>query len=352
MNTIKGFGITKRFEEFGPVISEAPVCGPLDAICEPVALAACTSDPHQVHGGIREGMILGHEAVGRIIEVGSLVKEFKTGDIVALPCTTPDWLGLECQDNLPQHCNGENTGMNWCVVENGTFAEKFRVRQVDRNAAYIPEGLTYDDALMAADMMTTGFSGAELANIQFGDTVVCSGIGAVGLMTVAAAKLRGAGRIIGIGRRPITKELARQYGATDIIDYTDGPIDEQVLELLGGRNPDCVIVSGGDQEIFARSVNMVKANGYAVNIAGQTFDVVLPRKYTHSNCAHKHIVGGLCPGARRRIERMMALIKAGRIDPKLIITTRFNGFEKIQDAYNIMDNKSDNDIKPIVYTDL
>ncbi len=350
MNTMKGFGITKRFEEFGLLTAEKPVCGPFDAICEPVALAACTSDPHQVHAGIREGMVLGHEAVGRIIEVGSFVKDFKVGDVVALPCTTPDWLGLDNQDNIPQHCTGENTGMNWCVEENGTFAEQFRVRQVDLNAAFIPDGLCYDDALMASDMITTGLSGAELANIQFGDTVAVVGIGPVGLMSVAGAKLRGASRIIGIGRRPLTMELAGFYGATDVVNYTEGSIDEQVLELLNGKKPDCVIVAGGDQEAFMRAVSMTKANGYIANLVGQTFEVVLPRKATHSNCAHKHIVGGLCPGGRRRIERMMSLVKTGRIDPKPLITAHFNGFEHILDAYNMMDHKTDDNLKPVVYT--
>ena len=335
MSNMKGFGITKRFEEFGPLTAEKPVCGPMDAICEPVALAACTSDPHQVHGGIREGMVLGHEAVGRIVKVGSFVKEFKVGDVVALPCTTPDWLGLGIQDNISQHCAGENTGMNWCVEENGTFAEQFRVRQVDLNAAFIPEGLSYDDALMASDMMTTGLSGAELAHIQFG--------------AVAGAKLRGASRIVGIGRRPLTMDLAKYYGATDVVNYTEGNIDEQVIELLGGKKPDCVIVAGGDQEAFMRAVTMTKANGYVANLVGQTFEMVLPRRATHSNCAHKHIVGGLCPGGRRRIERMLSLIETGRIDPKPLITARFNGFEHIMDAYNMMDHKTDNNLKPVVY---
>ena len=113
--------------------------------------------------------------------------------------------------------------------------------QVDLNACPIPEGLSYEHAVMAADMCTTGFHGAELANIQFGDTVVVCGIGPVGLMAVAASALRGAGRIIAIGNRQNTIDLAKEYGATDIVKYKDGPIDDQVIELLGGKQPDAVI---------------------------------------------------------------------------------------------------------------
>ena len=243
--------------------------------------------------------------------------------------------------------------MNWCVFENGTFAEYFRIRQVDLNACPIPEGLSYEHAVMAADMCTTGFHGAELANIQFGDTVVVCGIGPVGLMAVAASALRGAGRIIAIGNRQNTIDLAKEYGATDIVKYKDGPIDDQVIELLGGKQPDAVITAGGNADSFARCINMVKPNGYVSNLNAQTFDAVIPNAYTLGFCSHKHINGGLCPGGRRRLERLFALMTAGRLDPTKLISHRFHGFEHIQDAYDLMAFKEDHPevVKPIVFID-
>lgn len=163
----------------------------MDALCEPVACAACSSDPHQVHAGLPAGLVLGHEAAARILEVGSEVKLFKPGDIVAVGAVTPDYFTTEIQDSIPQHSGGLFGGMNWCTVENGTFAQYFRIRQVDMNACPIPEGLTYEHAVMAADMCTTGFHGAELADIQFGDTVVvCSG-GPAGMEAARVAAIKG-----------------------------------------------------------------------------------------------------------------------------------------------------------------
>jgi threonine dehydrogenase-like Zn-dependent dehydrogenase len=349
--TIKGYGVVVPFKEFGLIEgAKFPIAGPFDVIAEPVALAACTSDPHQVEAGLPTGLILGHEAVGRIVEVGSMVKDYKVGDVVAVGAVTPDWFTLEQQDNIHQHGGGQNFGMNWCVHENGTFAEYFRIRQVDMNAALIPKGLTYEHALMAADMVTTGFHGAELAQVGFGDTVVACGIGPVGLMAVAGAALRGAGRIIGIGRRNGTMEMAKEYGATDIVDYTKGPIDEQVLDLLGGKQPDCIIYSGGTAESFALCVKMVKPNGIVTNLQGQMYDTAIPAGYSASWCSHKQINGGLCPGGRRRLERLFAVMESGRLDPTKMITHRFTGFDGILEAYNLIaiHEKPHDFIKPVV----
>lgn len=349
---MKGFGITEQFKGFGPLEADIPQITPLDVLCEPVALAACTSDPHQVHAGLPVGLILGHEVCGRVVEVGSLVKRFKVGDIVAVGCTTADYLAPEVQDSLPQHSNGLFGGMNWCTVENGTFAQYFRIRQADANATFIPEGLTPAHAVMASDMCTTGFHGAELADIKFGDTVVVAGIGPVGLMAVAAAAIRGAGRIVAVGNRPVTMELAKEYGANDVLNYKDGPIDQQVMDLLGGY-ADSVIIAGGEEQTFIECANLVKPYGHVANIVAGTFPTNIPYAATAGWCNHKIFTGGLCPGGRRRLERLFNLMLAGRLDPTKMITHEFHGFEHIQDAYELMANKTAHPdlIKPIVYMD-
>ena len=99
-------------------------------------------------------------------------------------------------------------------------------------------------------------------------------------MSVAGSALRGAGRIIAIGRRPITLELAKEYGATDVLNYQDGPIDEQVLELTGGIAPDCCITTGGTNDTFSRCLKMVRPNGIVSNLQTQTFETETPGMYT------------------------------------------------------------------------
>lgn len=349
---MNGYGICAP-DTFG-FISGAPepICEPMDAVAEAVVWATCTSDPHQVHAGLPQGLILGHEVVARLIKVGSMVKDFKVGDVVCVGAVTPDWTLPNNQDNIHQDAPGAALAMNWCVTENGTFAERFRIRQVDQNAAYIPKNLSYEHALMASDMVTTGFHGVEMAHVTWGDTVVVMGVGPVGLMSVAGSALRGAGRIIAIGHRPKTLELAKFYGATDVIDYVDGPVDEQVRAILSKDElVDCCITTGGTNDTFARCINLVKANGIVSNLQAQTFDSEIPGIYTLFWQSHKQINGGLCPGGRKRMQRLLSLMSNGRLDPTPLITQRFHGMEHLVDSYLLMDNKTNEVVKPIVYND-
>ena len=137
----------------------------------------------------------------------------------------------------------------------------FHVNDADGNLAHLPEGMDITEACMLSDMVPTGFHGAELADVQFGDTVLVVGIGPVGLMAVAGAALRGAARILAVGTRPVCVEAARKYGATDFISYKNGPIDEQVLALTGGKGVDCAIIAGGDVDTFIPVVRVLKPGG-------------------------------------------------------------------------------------------
>lgn len=116
-------------------------------------------------------------------------------------------------------------------------------------------------------------------------------------MSVAGSALRGAGRIIAIGRRPITLELAKEYGATDVLNYMDGPIDEQVLELTGGVAPDCCITTGGTNDTFARCLKMVKPNGIVSNLQAQTFDTEIPGMYTSTGSLISRSTAACAPAA-------------------------------------------------------
>ena len=170
---MKGFAMLK-IGQTGWIEKEAPVCGPMDAICKPLALAPCTSDVHTVWAGAigdRKDMILGHEAVGEIVEVGKLVKDFKVGDRVLVSAITPDWNSLEAQGGFAMHSGGMLSGWKFSNFKDGVFGEYFHVNDADGNLALLPEGMDLGAACMISDMVPTGFHGAELAEIQFGDTV-------------------------------------------------------------------------------------------------------------------------------------------------------------------------------------
>jgi len=337
----------------GWIEKERPACGPLDAICRPIALAPCTSDVHTVWEGAigdRNNLILGHEAVGEIVEVGNMVKDFKPGDKVLVPAITPDWSSLEAQGGFAMHSGGMLGGWKFSNIKDGVFGEFFHVNDADGNLALLPEGLDPATATMLSDMVPTGLHGSELARVEFGDTVCVIGIGPVGLMGVAGAVLRGASRVYAVGSRPDCVRIAKEYGATDIINYKNGDIVEQVMEKTKGKGVDRVITAGGGVEVIETAIKMLKPGGYVgnINYFGGDDYIKIPRAEWGVGMGHKTIAGGLMPAGRLRMEKLSSLLTTGRIDASKLLTHRFEGFDKIEEALMLMKDKPADLIKPVV----
>ncbi|MDD4779317.1 MAG: NAD(P)-dependent alcohol dehydrogenase [Tissierellia bacterium] len=349
---MKGFAML-GINKVGWIEKDYQKAGSYDAIVRPLAVSPCTSDIHTVFEGAigdRHDMILGHEAVGVVVEVGSEVKEFKPGDRVVVPAITPDWRSLEVQAGFHQHSNGMLAGWKFSNFKDGVFAEYFHVNDADMNLALLPDEISLESAVMITDMMTTGFHGAENAEIQMGSSVAVIGIGAVGLMSIAGAKLNGAGRIIGVGSRPVCVEAAKFYGANDIVNYRDGDIVKQIMDLTKGKGVDRVIMAGGGIETLAQAVEMVKPGGVVSNVNYHgTGDILpVPRLAWGCGMAHKKIVGGLCPGGRLRMEMLIDMVKYNRVDLSKLVTHVFDGFENIEQALLLMKDKPKDLIKPVV----
>ncbi|MGP1440563.1 MAG: zinc-binding dehydrogenase [Treponema sp.] len=207
-----------------------------------------------------------------------------------------------------------------------------------------------EHAPMLSDMVPTGFHGAELADVQYGDTVLVIGIGPVGLMSVSGAELRGASRIYAVGTRPACIKAAKFYGATDIISYKNGTIDKQVLDLTHGKGVDKVIIAGGSVDTFDEAVKSLKAGGKIgnVNYLGSGVSVKIPRVEWGVGMGHKQINGGLMPGGRLRMEKLSSLVSVGKLDLSHLITHKFNGFENVEKALYLMKDKPADLIKPVV----
>lgn len=349
---MKGFAMMK-IGQTGWVEKERPVCGPCDAICKPLALAPCTSDVHTVWAGAigdRHEMILGHEAVGEVVEVGALVKDFKPGDRVLIAAITPDWNSLEAQGGFAMHSGGMLSGWKFSNFKDGVFGEYFHVNDADGNLAHLPEGMDLAAACMLADMVPTGFHGVELADIQFGDTVAVIGIGPVGLMAVAGAALRGASTIYAVGSRKNCADLALEFGATEIINYREGDIVEQILARTNDKGVDKIVVAGGDNDTFDQAIRMLKPGGIIgnVNYLGEGDYVKIPRAEWGCGMGHKQIRGGLMPGGRLRMEKLASMVMAGRIHPEKLVTHRFVGLENVEPALMLMKDKPRDLIKPLV----
>ncbi len=235
------------------------------------------------------------------------------------------------------------------MQKDGVFAEYYHVNNADANLFLMPDDVSIEDALMTTDMMSTGFHAVENAEVCYGDSVVVFGIGPVGLMAVAGSALLGCGKLYAIGTRPNCAALAKEYGATNIISYKEGDIVQQILDLNHGP-VDKVIIAGGNGQSINQALQMVRPNGVIsnVNFMDPSDSVNFPAILWGLGMSNVSLRCGFCPGGARRIERLIRMIQAGRVHPGKLLNYKFEGFDKIEDAFKLMDSKPKDLIKPYV----
>ena len=343
MRTVGEVGMTEKI---------IPTLGPDDALVRTTVAMICTSDSHTVRGSIgpRVNMTLGHEAVGIVSEVGSNVKLFKPGDRVVVGAITPDWFDPASQDGHSSQADAPLGGWKFSNTKDGVFAEYFHVNQADANMARIPDSVKDEAAVYCADMMSTGFMGAENAHIPTGGTVAIFGQGPVGLMATAGARLRGAGLIIAVENVPSRQELAKYYGADFVIDHTMENVVRKIMEITDGEGVDSSIEAIGSDIAFQNCIKVTKPGGFVSGIGyhGDGEFVHIPRTDWGVGMAEKTIVTGLCPGGRLRMERLLRILEMKRVDPTKLTTHKFH-FDEMEKAFEIMDKKLDGVIKALIF---
>jgi len=343
--------VMNAIDRVGFMEKPIPKPGPADAIIKTTMALICTSDSHTVHGAIgpRENLTLGHEAVGIVHEVGSEVRKLKPGNRVVSGAITPDWGDTFSQDGHSSQSGGALGGWKFANIKDGVFAEYFHVNDADANLAKIPESVSSEEAVYCADMLSTGLVGAEAANIPIGGSVAVFALGPVGLMAVAGARLRGAGRIIAVDLLPQRRELAQFYGADITLDPSREDVVARIIEMTGGRGVDSAIEALGGDETFQNAVAATRPGGTISNVGyhGKGEFVHLPRLAWGVGMAEKTITTSLCPGGSLRMERMLQLLESRRIDPTPMTTHRFK-FGELDKAFEVMDRKLDGVIKPLI----
>ncbi len=343
--------VMKSIGEVGFADKAVPVAGPNDAIIKTTMALICTSDSHTLHGAIgpRENLTLGHEAVGIVHAVGSEVRGFKAGDRVVVGAITPEWGDEASQAGHSSQSGGALGGWKFANIKDGVFADYFHVNHADANMAMIPPGVKDEAAVYCCDMLSTGFVAAENANIPIGGTVAVFALGPVGLMAVAGAKLRGAGLVIGVDSIPARLELARYYGADQVVDLTRGDPVARILELTGGAGVDSAVEALGADPTFQSAITVTKPGGTISNVGyhGKGEFVHIPRVAWGVGMAEKTIRTALCPGGRLRLERLLRVIENGRLDPTKMTTHRFT-FNQMAEAFETMDKKLGGIIKPLI----
>lgn len=239
-------------------VSEPTIQEPTDAIVRLTASAICGTDLHMIRGtftGMKEGTILGHEGVGVIETLGDDVRNFSVGDRVVIPSTVGCGYCSYCRAGYYAQCDNANPGGKRAGTAffggpeaaggfDGMQAEKVRVPFANVGLVKLPDTVSDEQAIMLSDIFPTAYFGADLAEIEDGDTVAVFGCGPVGIFSVLSAKLLGAGRVIAVDRHEDRLEMARAQGAEVINFDKEDPI-ETILRLTGGIGVDRVIDAVG-----------------------------------------------------------------------------------------------------------
>jgi isopropanol dehydrogenase (NADP+) len=294
-------------------------------------------------------LTLGHEAVGVIEALGSEVRGYEVGQRVAVNAITPDFQCANCQRGYPSQCQQMLGGWRFANIKDGVFAERFHVNDAQANLAPIPDSISDEAAVYTCDMMSTGFAGAEHADIPIGGTVAIFAQGPVGLMATVGARLLGAGQVIAVENVQGRKELARHFGADEVIDFKQVDAVEAIRALTGGDGVDSAIEALGRQESFEACVRVTRPGGTISNIGyhGDGEYVRIPRLDWGVGMGDKTIRTALCPGGKERMGRLLRLLETGRVDPTPMTTHTFD-FEQLDRAFEMMKSKADGIIKPLI----
>lgn len=283
--------------------------------------------------------------------MGAEVKNFKPGDRVIVSACQPNFRSMEAQAGQPKL---NNTSQYWVddPDRGGSFVELYYLLDADMNLAHIPDSVTMEQAVMIPDMASTAFEGVRKLEIKYGDTIAILGVGPVGLMGVRAAVLKGAGRIFVIGSRKVCFDVAKDYGATDFIDYHGDDFVKRIVKLNGGQ-VDGVLVAGGTAASITDALNLVRRGGIVSNVAAFFADenTVLSNIAWGYGYSEKTIKAVECAGGRWILEKLLKLVEYGRLQPEKLITHKFYGMEKIEDAVQLFIDHDRSLIKPIVYFD-
>ncbi|MHC5560726.1 zinc-dependent alcohol dehydrogenase family protein [Kocuria sp. U4B] len=313
---------------------KAAVQAPTDAVIRVVAACVCGSDlwPWRGADATAEPTPMGHEYVGVVEEIGEAVRNIKVGDFVVGSFFASDNTCEICQAGYQSRCaHVEFAGAG------GAQAEYFRVPLADGTLVATPGQPDEDlvpSLLAASDVLGTGWFGAVAAEVGPGKTVAVVGDGAVGLLAVLAAKQLGAQRIIIFSRHADRQELAREFGATDIIEERGDEGVAKVKELTGGYGPHSVIEAVGTVESMAQARRSVRAGGH-VGFVGMQHGVEINGEELFFETIHLH--GGPAP-VRRFLPELIDLIWKREINPGKVFDLTLP-LDQAAEGYQAMDER-------------
>ncbi|NEA42254.1 zinc-dependent alcohol dehydrogenase family protein [Streptomyces sp. SID11385] len=306
---------------------------PTDAVIRLTATCVCGSDlwPYR---GVQEvhHQVMGHEYVGVVETVGPEVETIKAGDFVVGSFWASDNTCEICRAGYQSHCVHRTV-----MGSIGTQSERARVPLADGTLVAtpgVPDADLVPSLLAASDVLGTGWFAADAAQAGPGKTVAVVGDGAVGLLAVLAAKHMGAERIIAFSRHADRQRLAREFGATDIVEERGDEGAEKIKAMTGGLGAHGVVEAVGTQEAMMQAIHATRPGGH-VGFVGVSHDVSIPGELLFSTGIHLH--GGPAP-VRRYLPELIRLIWDREIDPGRVFDLTLP-LEQAAEAYRAMDER-------------
>ena len=331
-----------------------PRPGAGEALIRVTMTTICGTDVHIVKGEypVRPGLVLGHEPVGVIEELGPGVTGYEIGERVLVGAITPCGQCHAClAGHLSQCGHGEGYeaigGWRFGNTIDGAQAEYLLVPSAQANLAKIPGGVTDEQVVLLADIASTGFAGAESGGVRIGDTVVVFAQGPIGLCATAGAKLMGAAQVIGVDSDPVRLAMARRMGADVTLDFTKVDVVDEVKRLTRGYGADVAIEALGTQQTFESALRSLRPGGTLSSLGVYSGKLELPYAAFAAGLGDHRIVTSLCPGGKERMGRLIAMVQSGRFDPTPLLTHRFR-LAEIGEAYRIFSNRLDGVLKVVI----
>ena len=309
---------------------------PQDAIVKVTMSSICTSDLHIIKGFVpraNEDIVLGHEFVGEVVEVGEGVKRLHAGDRVSANCETFCGECYFCQRGFVNNC--EKGGWELGCRIDGCQAEYVRVPYADNGLYKLPESVSYKNALFVGDILSSGYFGADMCEIKAGDTIAVIGAGPVGLCAMMCAKFLGAGKIIAIDIDETRLNIAKDE---NLADYIFNPnltnVEAEVKLLTHNRGADGVIECAGTSETFQLAWEIARPNAVVGVVAMYEENQILPLPEMYGkNLTFK--TGGV---DANKCDKLIKLIEEQKISTDFLITHTFKLGEIIE-AYKHFEQK-------------
>src|SRR5215510_5680499 len=321
-----------------------------DAVIRITLTTICGTDLHILRGeySVKPGLIIGHEPVGVIEELGPGVTGFEVGDRVLVGAITPCGQCRACLSGQLSQCGHGGGyeaigGWRFGNTINGAQAEYLLIPSAQANMAKIPDELTDEQVVLLADIASTGFSGAESGQVKIGDSVVVFAQGPIGLCATVGAKLMGASLIIGVDGDDARLAMAKKMGADVVLDYRAVDVVAEVQRLPGG-GVDVAIEALGTQQTFESALRSLRPGGTLSSLGVYSGKLQIPYEAFAAGLGDHRIVTTLCPGGKERMRRLIEVVRRGRVDLTPLLTHSFT-LDNIKDAYDLFGERLDGVMK-------